>query len=155
MSFYSCIFYTTISKLSPLENFASGSSYDCAYLNTDIHIFRALVNSSQVQSTWKSNYMDRWWGSLPGRVENCPEKGDLIVKPLQSTQCPYTQPSLVLKAHAWANCSPDLSKLKSQLSYPRWLDLTKSVTQGYFTLLPWWNFGKGSSIEEDLWADDS
>lgn len=58
MSLYSCIFYTTISKQSPLENFAPGSSYDCGYLNTDIHVFRALVNSSQVRSTWKSNYMD-------------------------------------------------------------------------------------------------
>jgi len=119
-------------KQNPLEYFTSGSIYDCGYLNTDICIFRALVNSSQVQSMWKSNYMDHWLGSLPGKVDNCPEKGDLITKPLQSAQCPYTHSSLMLKADSWANHSPDISKLESQLSYPRWLDVTKPVTQGYF-----------------------
>lgn len=155
MSLFTCIFYTTIRKQNSLEDFASGSICDYGYLNTGIHILRALTNSSWVQSTWESNYMDHWLGSLPGRVENCPERSDLITKPLQSTQCPYTQSSLELKAHSWANCSPDISKLKSLLSYPGWLDLTKSTTQGCFRVFPQWKFGKGSSTEEDLWADDS
>lgn len=82
MSLYFFIFYPTISNQNLLGNFAPGNIYHCGYLNIDILVFGALMNSSQIQSTWKSNYMGHWLGSLPGKVENCLEKGDLITKPL-------------------------------------------------------------------------